>query len=46
VGTYKPYAIIAHTTKGKGVSFMENAPEWHAKKPTADRLKQAYEELI
>ena len=45
VRTYQPYAIVAHTTKGKGVSFMENNAEWHAKKPTAERLKGAYEEL-
>ena len=25
----KPLAVVAHTIKGKGVSFMENAPEWH-----------------
>jgi len=29
----KPSAIIAHTTPGKGVSFMENLPEWHGKPP-------------
>jgi transketolase len=28
---YKPYLLIANTTKGKGVSFMEDKPEWHAK---------------
>ena len=41
----KPRAIIAHTTKGKGVSYMENNPEWHGRKATPERLKQAYEEL-
>lgn len=27
----KPSLILAHTTKGKGISFMENQPEWHGK---------------
>ena len=27
----KPHMIIADTLKGKGISFMENKPEWHAK---------------
>lgn len=41
----KPLAIIAHTIKGKGVSYMENNPEWHARKARSERVKQAYEEL-
>ncbi len=41
----KPYVIIAHTIKGKGVSYMENNPEWHGKKATPERLAKAYEEL-
>ena len=41
----KPYLIIAHTIKGKGVSYMENTSEWHGRRPTEERLKQAYEEL-
>lgn len=44
-GNGKPHVIIAHTIKGKGVSYMENDPEWHAKKPKAERLARAYEEL-
>ncbi len=40
-----PYAIIAHTTKGKGVSYIENDPVWHGKKPKPERLAQAFEEL-
>lgn len=40
-----PTAIIAHTIKGKGVSFMENKAEWHGKAPNADEYKQAMEEL-
>ncbi len=41
----KPHMIVAHTTKGKGVSFIENNPEWHSKRPTPERLNPAYEEL-
>ncbi|MBN4067196.1 transketolase [Simkania negevensis] len=41
----KPTAIIAHTTKGKGISFMENQPLWHNKMPTPEQDKQAREEL-
>ena len=41
----KPTVIIAHTVKGKGVSFMENNPEFHGKAPTADELKIALKEL-
>ncbi|MFC1903490.1 transketolase [Chloroflexota bacterium] len=41
----KPTVIIAHTTKGKGVSFMEGKAEWHGKAPNDDEFKQAMEEL-
>lgn len=41
----KPTCIIAHTIKGKGVSFMENNNQWHQKKPTLDEYKQALSEL-
>lgn len=41
----KPTAIIAHTTPGKGVSFMENIPEWHGKPPNSYEAKKALEEL-
>ena len=40
-----PTAIIAHTVKGKGVSFMENQAGWHGKAPNDDGFKQAMEEL-
>jgi len=40
-----PKAIIAHTVKGKGVSFMENLLEWHYKSPTNDQLEKAMEEI-
>ena len=41
-----PAVIIAHTIKGKGVSFMENIVEWHGKTPTKEEFKLAMEELI
>ena len=34
-------AIIANTTKGKGVSFMEDKLEWHYKSPNEEQLKIA-----
>ena len=40
-----PIAIIANTTKGKGVSFMEDNPEFHGKAPNNEELKIALEEL-
>ena len=41
----KPKAIIAHTIKGKGVSFMENNNEWHHNRLTEEKYKQALQEL-
>lgn len=41
----KPSLIIARTVKGKGVSFMENRPEWHHGVPDKGQLNQALEEL-
>ena len=41
----KPTAIIAKSTKGKGVSFMENQVGWHGKVPSGEQLTQALEEL-
>jgi transketolase len=41
----KPSIIIAHTTKGKGVSFMENKVEWHYRSPSDKELAQAVAEL-
>lgn len=40
-----PQAIIAHTVKGKGVSFMEDRLEWHYKSPSPAQLAAAIEEL-
>ena len=41
----KPTIIIAHTIKGKGVSFMENNVEFHGKAPNAEQLERALKEL-
>ncbi len=40
-----PTAIIAHTVKGKGVSFMENNVEWHGIAPKKEQLEAALKEL-
>jgi transketolase len=40
-----PTCIIAHTVKGKGVSFMENNNEFHGKAPTPEQLKMALAQL-
>jgi len=40
-----PAAIVAHTVKGKGVSFMENDYTWHARVPTDEELAVAMGEL-
>ena len=41
----KPKCIIAHTIKGKGVSFMENQVGWHGKAPNEEQRAQALKEL-
>lgn len=41
----RPTLILAHTTKGKGVSFMENAVPWHYKSPNDLELAQALAEV-
>lgn len=41
----KPTCIIAHTVKGKGVSYMENDNSWHQKTPTTSEYEQAVKEL-
>ena len=41
----QPTVIIAHTTKGKGVSFMENNPDFHGKAPNAAEVEMALKEL-
>jgi transketolase len=42
----KPTLIIAHTIKGKGVSFMEGKCEWHGKVPCQEELEIALKEII
>lgn len=44
-GSGKPTAIIAHTIKGKGVSFMEDDNNWHYRIPTAEEVLLAKREL-
>ena len=41
----RPAVIIAHTIKGKGVSFMENNPDFHGRAPTKEEYDQAMREL-
>lgn len=44
-GSGKPMAVIAHTVKGKGVSFMEDDNNWHYRIPSADEILKARIEL-
>jgi transketolase len=44
-GSGKPVALIAHTVKGKGVSFMEDDNNWHYRIPTMDEVNAAKHEL-
>ena len=44
-GTGKPTAVLMTTTKGKGVSYMENQAGWHGKAPNDDEYAQAMAEL-
>ena len=37
--------IVAHTVKGKGVSFMEGKAAWHGKAPTAEEAERALAEI-
>jgi transketolase len=41
----RPKAIIAHTIKGKGVSFMEDKLAWHYKSPNQNEFNQAISEI-
>ena len=43
--TGKPTAILMHTTKGKGVSYMENSVDWHGKAPNDAEYEVAMGEL-
>lgn len=40
-----PCAVVLHTVKGKGVSFMEDKAGWHGKAPNADELARALAEI-
>lgn len=41
-----PAIIVAHTVKGRGVSFMEGQAGWHGKAPNEEQAKQALDELL
>jgi transketolase len=41
----KPSCLIAHTTKGRGVSFMENSVLWHYRTPQGEEFERAVAEL-
>ncbi|MEO0079774.1 MAG: transketolase [candidate division WOR-3 bacterium] len=41
----QPTVIVCHTTKGKGVSFMENVAGWHGKAPNYEEMKKGLKEL-
>jgi transketolase len=41
----KPTIIVAHTVKGKGVSYMENVAAWHGQAPTVEQMDQALAEI-
>lgn len=41
----RPTVILAHTVKGKGVSFMENQAAWHGSVPNAQQFNEAMKEL-
>lgn len=41
----KPHLIISHTTKGKGISYMENVAKWHHGVPSAEQYEQGISEI-
>lgn len=41
----KPKCIVAHTVKGKGVSFMENVVQWHGMAPNEEQYAQAMKDI-
>jgi transketolase len=45
-GSGKPIAVIAHTVKGKDISFMEDDNNWHYRVPTAEEVAAAKKELL
>src|SRR5262249_41742463 len=44
-GSGKPVAVVAHTVKGRGVSFMEDDNNWHYRVPNAEEVRKATREL-
>ena len=44
-GSGKPVAIVAHTVKGKGISFMEDDNNWHYRVPSEPEVRAALREL-
>lgn len=44
-GSGKPVAIVAHTVKGKGISFMEDDNNWHYRIPNDEEVRKAKQEL-
>ncbi|MGA2556609.1 MAG: transketolase, partial [Verrucomicrobiota bacterium] len=45
-GSGRPVALVAHTIKGRGVSFMEDDNNWHYRVPTAEEVAAAKKELL
>jgi transketolase len=41
----KPLMVVCKTTKGKGVSYMENIPIWHYRSPSQQEYEQAMAEI-
>ena len=41
----RPKVVVAHTTKGKGVSYMENSVDWHYRSPNDAQLAEALAEI-
>ncbi len=44
-GSGRPVAIVAHTVKGKGISFMEDDNNWHYRVPKAEEVREAARQL-
>ena len=42
----RPLMVVANTTKGKGVSYMENSPIWHYRSPTSEEYHDALHALV
>ena len=42
---HKPHLLVSNTTKGYGVSFMENVAKWHHGVPSAEQYEQALAEI-